>query len=937
MSDSQPGGVTRRNFFQLVGAATALGACTDRPDRRILPYTRQPADVVPGAPSHYATSWVEHGHGIGLVVECQAGRPIKAEGNPEHPASLGAAGVAEQASVLGLYDPDRARTLLHRGEPASAARLAETIARVREHGGEGTHFVCEATSSPLMGRLLAQLRAALPAARVWFHAAFPHTSALAAARTAFGQPAQVQLELERAGVIVALGADFLSDGPFQLRYQRRFADGRRVTSVDAVMNRLYVVEAEHSLTGASADHRLRVKPSQIEAVAGALLAAVGVRELPAALVGRLGEVPPELARWAQIVARDLQRVRGHGAVLVGSGGSPRLHLIGHALNAALGNVGPAAPIWLSAPTLLEAGQPSHDLAGLAAELASGRARTLVVLGGNPVYASPAALGLGAGFAAVPESIYLGLYEDETARVCRWFVPAAHLYEAWGDVRAWDGTLGLIQPMIAPLHDGRTPSELLGQFLGDPTPSGHDQLRAAWSGDEAGWLRALGDGVVDGTRSARLELPVRWDALSAPLGVAPAAAAGVELVIRPHPAVGDGRYTNNPWLLELPEPTTKLTWDNAAELSPGMAARLGVDTGDVVELGAAGRHLRVPAVVVPGMADDTVLLHAGFGRQGRSETRARGVGVDAFVLAGDGPFVPVTVTRTGQHQTLAITQRHFELEGRPIALAATLAELRARPDLTAPERAPQPSLFPIWPSGVPRSQTQWGMSLDLNVCTGCSACVMACVAENNTPVVGKTQVEHSREMHWLRIDRYLSGPDDDPAVISQPMMCQHCEQAPCEYVCPTAATAHSADGLNEMTYNRCVGTRFCSNNCPYKVRRFNWFDWGAREGTLALGMNPNVTVRDRGVMEKCTYCVQRIRSREIEAKVAGWPLRDGDVVTACAQACPSRALVFGMVSDPKSEVSRLGQAPQRFHVLDELGTRPRNTYLARLYNKNPELA
>jgi molybdopterin-containing oxidoreductase family iron-sulfur binding subunit len=631
-------------------------------------------------------------------------------------------------------------------------------------------------------------------------------------------------------------------------------------------------------------------------------------------------------------------------VAVGDRQPPVVHAVAAAINAALGNLG--RTVWFTEPAVFEAGEPSHDLGALAdlvRDIDRGALTTLLVLGGNPAYAAPADLGLAAAIARVPASLCLGLYDHETARACRFVVPGLHPLEQWGAARAYDGTITPIQPLIEPLFDGRSVAAILHQLLGDPPATDHARTRDGWARRLPGadHAAALVRGAVAGSALPAVAVELAWGALAPAIAAAGGPAPALELRIAPHPFVHDGRHTNNPWLLELPEPATQLTWDNAAQLSPGTAAQLGVDTGDVLALTVAGQPrdhtARAPAIVVPGHADGAITLHAGFGRDG-GEQVARGIGVSAFRLwtTAGGLQPAVTATTLGDHRALAITQTHHQLEHRPIVLGGTLQQLRddrAFQGELAGHRTPPASLLgplaqPV--PGPPPALAQWAMSIDLTTCTGCAACVMACAAENNTPVVGRSQVLNKREMHWLRIDRYIEGTAAEPVAVVQPMTCQHCENAPCEYVCPVEATTHSPDGLNEMTYNRCIGTRFCSNNCPYKVRRFNWFDYKDRSLHL-LANNPDVTVRDRGVMEKCTYCVQRIRRAEIDARIADRPIGTHEVQTACQAACPAQAIAFGSLGDPASTVSEQRRRPHSYAVLHDQGTEPRTRYLARIRN------
>jgi len=935
--------LSRRAFFRIAGAGAAaagLAACSSRPAREILPYANQPPEVTPGVALHYATALVEDGFATGVLVASREGRPTKIEGNPDHPASLGATRAIEQAAVLSLFDPQRARTITDRGAPAAWSAIEQVLDRAAASRGAGLHLVLEPTSSPFVVDLVRRVRATLPAAGVTFWSPFAPRAQLAGNRLAFGRPLQTQLAPGAADVIVTLDADLVADHPMALAYARQISDRRRVVDGRSAMTRLYAIEAGYSPTGVIADHRLRLRGSQIAQFAAELYAELirrGARGPAIALRGRAVAEPARPSAAIAAIAADLVAAAGRSVVAAGERQPAAVHAIAAAINAALGNLG--RTVAFTEPVVFEAGQPSHDLAGLAGALATGGVTALVVLGGNPVYTAPADLALAAAIARVPASVYLGLYDNETAAACRYLVPALHDLEQWGAARAYDGTVTPLQPLIEPLFDGRSVADVLHRLLGDPPATARERLAAGWARLVPGIAldASLARGAVPGSALPHAAVDVAWDALAPVVAGAGAAAASpaLELALRPHPFVHDGRYTNNPWLLELPEPITKLTWDNAAQLSPATAARLGVADGALVGLTVAGRTVDAPVIVVPGHADDAITLHAGFGRQG-GEQVARGVGANAFRLwtTTTGLDPAVAVAARGTHRALAITQVVADDHGRPVALSGTLRALvgEALPAELARHRGPQPSLY----AGFPAAGAQWAMSIDLTTCTGCSACVMACAAENNTPVVGSEQVRNGRAMHWLRIDRYVRDPDTASASVAvQPMTCQHCERAPCEYVCPVEATTHSPDGLNEMTYNRCIGTRFCSNNCPYKVRRFNWFDWKDR-GLRAAGKNPDVTVRDRGVMEKCTYCVQRIRRAEIDARVADRALRPDEVTTACQQACPAQAIAFGSLTDPGSAVAEHRARPHSYAVLHDQGTVPRTRYLARIRNPNGAL-
>ncbi|WP_438013516.1 TAT-variant-translocated molybdopterin oxidoreductase [Sorangium sp. So ce315] len=960
--DGDAGAMSRRSWLKLLGASMALAGasgCDAKPADKIVPYVTTPPEVTPGILRYYATSLELDGFATGVLVENHEGRPTKVEGNPEHPASLGATGVYEQAMVLGLYDRHRARAARRGAVPATWEAFVEQFGGARDDRGAGLRFILRPTGSPLTLDLIGRVLERHPAARFTFYAPARPPHPARGAELAFGAPLQVQHDFRTADVILAIDADFLASMPFSVRYARQFAERRRIGSPTGTMNRLYVVEPALSPTGSMADHRLRRRPSEVPAIAAAiaaeLLLAEGARPggVPAGALGALAplreRVRAEDRPFVQALARDLARGGPASVVVVGERQPPAVHAIAHLMNTALQSDRAA---WATAGTLISAGGAEQDLAALADEIRRGGVDTLVILENNVAYTAPADLELAALLRAVRTRVYLGLYEDETAARCDWFVPAAHDLEAWGDARAYDGTISLIQPLIEPLFLGRTAAEVLTVFAGEPRRAARELLRDAWRARRGGadfeafWEGALRRGLVEGTAAPRAMTALRPDGIAAALAQlaapAPAPADAIEIAFSVDANVYDGRFANNPWLLELPDPTTKLTWDNAALLSPGTAEALGVESEDIVDIELRGRTLSIPVLVAPGHADGTVSLALGYGRSG-AESIADGVGFNAYRLrTSDAPFFAAGASvrkRPGQKHRLALTQRHWSLHGRPIALSVPLAFYREHPDFTEALKGPQPSLLPqVHAPGEPLGQ--WAMTIDLTICTGCSSCVVACQAENNILVVGKDEVLKSREMHWLRIDTYYSGDPRDPGVVHQPMLCQHCEKAPCEYVCPVNATTHSPDGINEMTYNRCVGTRFCSNNCPYKVRRFNWFDYtelhAFNDGLVRLQRNPDVTVRERGVMEKCTYCVQRIRRAEIAARVEQREIRPGEVVTACQQACPTRAIQFGSLSHQETEMVAWRGEPRSFEVLHDQGTRPRNVYLARINNENPEL-
>jgi len=944
----------RRQFLKLMGASLALagvGACTRQPAEKIVPYVRQPEEVIPGRPLFFATAMPQGGLGMPLLAENHLGRPTKLEGNPEHPASLGATDLFSQASVLGLYDPDRSRTVLNRGEVktwnAFLTAIQAAINAARAINGRGFRILTEPISSPSLVDQIQTLLTAFPEARwhQWDPVYGVHQGGAPAAQALYS--------FDKADVVVALDADFLGCGAGAVRYTKDFASRRRIDTPEGRLNRLYVVEPVPTLTGAKADHRLALKARDVHAFAAALAAATGAAPAPAA-----GELPGDAARWASVVGADLEAHRGASAVVAGDGQPAAVHALARAMNEALGNVG--ATVSYTPPVVASPQDGATSLSALVADMTAGEVDLLVMLGGNPVFTAPADLGFAEALDTVAIRVHLGLYQDETAERSHWHIPEAHYLESWGDVRSFDGTVSFIQPLVAPLYDGRTAIEVLAAMNGQAGVPPADLVKAFWTkafderlpvagtrtdpagnplgSSDAFWRRALHEGFLAGT--SMLGVSAVAPAAPAATAVAPAPMSGMEIVFRPDPNVLDGRFINNGWLQELPKPLSKVTWDNLAYVSFNTASRLGVTTGDVVDVARGGQSVRIPVWVMPGTTDDTVVVHFGYGRR-RTGRVGAGLGVDTFGLRrAAAPWFDggVTVTPTGDRYPFASTQNHFQMEGRHPVRVVDLEEYRADPHVVAEmghhPPGPEMSLYPAFKYDAHK----WGMAIDLNACTGCGVCVAACVAENNIPVVGKSQVARSREMHWLRVDTYFEGDPASPeGTYHQPVPCQQCENAPCEVVCPVAATTHSDEGLNDMVYNRCVGTRYCSNNCPYKVRRFNFMlyaDFTTPEHMAQR--NPDVTVRSRGVMEKCTYCVQRINQARIDAKTEGRPIADGEIKTACQQACPADAIVFGDLNQPDSQVVKLKAQQRNYGLLEDLGTRPRTSYLAVVRNPNPAL-
>lgn len=1003
--------VSRRHFVKIMSASfllagLGLGTGCRRPVEKLEPFGKQPEGYVHGVSQYYATAMPTCGGAIPLVARSYEGRPVKLEGNALHPDSNGGTDRWAQASILNLYDPDRARRFLHGGNNTSREAafdfLTELSKTAQGNGGQGLAFLMERSTSPSRARLQRLISEKYPRARWFVHEPLDFDVHRRAAAAAFGAPLKPLFRFDAAKVIVSIDCDFIGSEEDAHNHIRRFIAGRRIEQPTDTMNRLYVVEALMTLTGANADHRLRVAPGLIGPVAEALAAAVtgGTVTAPAGVS----------AEWISAVAKDLQDHKGECLVVAGYRQPLAVHLLVHSINAALGNVGRTITFH-EVPAEPEAG----DLAQLAKSLSAGEVETLVILGGNPAYTAAPELEWAAAQRNAKTVVRLGYYEDETTPGCTWHLPAAHYLESWGDALTSDGTLVPIQPLIAPLFGGVTELEVLARIAGENLVSPYEIVRLTFAqrvggggeGD-AKWREFLHNGFLAGSATPPVTVKFNSGALANAAIEKPAAPSkeNLEVVFHRDYSLDDGRYANNGWLQELPDPITKVVWDNPVLMSRRTAVELGLRNSDVIEVKLGDRTARGAVWIQPGMADYTLGLALGYGRE-KAGRVGNGVGFNYYLLRRAGQYLGsgATVRKTGETYPIACTQNHWSMEGRPIIREGNIGQYREHPDFVKNMNAHEPpggnrSLYPN-PLDEAKKEAlhQWGMAIDLTACVGCSTCVIACQSENNVPIVGKDLVSRGREMHWMRIDRYYSGdpgrrepwatfgPDeqqqfeewiDDPQVVTQPMLCQHCEAAPCENVCPVNATVHDQEGLNVMVYNRCVGTRYCSNNCPYKVRRFNYLDYNKRSlgdlkgpvypvfskkslsrwlsdptdptaGTrpddewdlIRMLKNPDVTVRMRGVMEKCTFCIQRIENAKIAQKVKARAsgdvvVPDGTFTTACAQACPSGAIVFGNVADPNSRVSVLKRQQRDYTVLDFLHTRPRTSYLARLRNPNPNM-
>ncbi|MCA8980998.1 MAG: TAT-variant-translocated molybdopterin oxidoreductase [Planctomycetes bacterium] len=958
-------GVDRRRFLQLLGASAALATASgcSWEEEQILSFSSRPEHFIPGATKSFATAMDLFGAAKGLRVTTFDGRPIKVEGNPLHPSSNGATDVHAQAAILEFYDPERSRQVLREGAPSSWDAFHEALSTDFDPGrgdeGAGIAVIARASGSPTEARLRAALLERFPRATWVVYEPAGDENHVRGNELAFGRSLRARYDFRRARRVLALDADFLRDHADCVRHSAELGEGRRPES--GAMNRVYAVESRFTSVGATADHRLPLRSSDVPAFVELLEdRLLGERGL------RLGAPQPgpharslaqntTLADFVEAAAADLLEHRGESLIVVGKSQAPEVHARVARMLQALGCVDRTVS-WL--PVAETTHSDSRALRALCARAAAGDVETLLVLGGNPVYDAPADADVASALERAATTVHLGLTVDETARACQWHLPLAHFLESWSDATAFDGTYSVVQPTILPLHGGRNAAQVLAGLLGEEADA-LGLVRATFEQrfGAAQWNRALHDGLVaDSAQKSvvpalRDEVEYRIEELSAD--------TGLELDFYACPKLIDGRYANNGWLQELPDFTTKLTWDNALMVGPATAAELGVEHEEVVELTALGVTLELPVYVAPGQARGSVAVALGYGRTaagvvGGSTTEAvTSVGVDVRQLrrtAGMWILRGARVRGTGRKYALATTSEHHMIDGAGMEArearldrlvpTATAAEFAEHPDF-AQHVVHHPPLESLWKEVELPDGHRWGMSIDLSACDGCNACVIACQAENNIPVVGKEQVLKGREMHWIRMDLYYSGDPDAPEAVTQPVACQQCEHAPCEQVCPVAATVHTQEGLNDMVYNRCVGTRYCSNNCPFKVRRFNFFNNTAfldepQNELLQLAQNPEVTVRSRGVMEKCTFCVQRIQKTKIAAKNAQRPIEDGEIQSACQQACPPQAIVFGDLADPTSRVAQLHASPRSYALLGELNIRPRNQYLARVTNPNPAL-
>lgn len=916
-----PDELSRRDFLRLAGASLALaglGGCTKQPIEKIVPYVKQPEEIVPGKALIFASSAIFNGYAQGILVTSREGRPIKIEGNPDHPASRGATSIWGQADLLDLYDPDRAKAI-RRGENVSTwdhflQEIDLVLNSQQASGGAGLRILLEPLTSPTLVVQLQTMLQKFPSARIFtWNPIVPNDS-------------WMRYDLANARTIVALDSDFLFMHPAALRYARDFAFGRRLTKKTdiPVLNRLYVAEPTPTITGSNADHRIAVAARDIAAIAEALASQIE---------GRSQTTLSKHQDWIAAAAADLITAASAGLVIAGEGQSGGVQELVDQINRRIG-------VKTTPPSSHFSTEPLQSLVD---EMNRGAVELLIIVGGNPVFDAPADLGFGEALPKVKMTVHHTLYANETSTNCHWLIPATHFLESWSDAQALDGPVSIVQPLIEPLYANFSVHQIVAALIERPVRSAYDIVRQTWQSQqlllsENDWRRALSDGVFKINTETKAVTDAQHN--RSPLDQTKTATPStdeLEILFRSDPNILDGRYANNGWLQELPRPFTKLTWENAALISPALAAREEIDNGDVIELAFRGRKLNAPVWIQPGQAESSITLHLGYGRTQVGHI-GRGAGFNAYALRtsdalwfGQG----LTIRKTRERHSFATTQKHHAMEGRDFLRSGTIAQFVTNQDAIARSKDDPGKNETLYdPGEFENHGYAWGMVVDLGSCIGCSSCTIACQAENNIPVVGKTQVMRGREMHWIRVDTYEVGPRFE----HQPVPCMHCEHAPCELVCPVGATVHDAEGLNLQIYNRCVGTRYCSNNCPYKVRRFNFLELnGALSSTEKLLKNPEVTVRSRGVMEKCTYCVQRINAARVKAELEYRQIHDGEVVPACAQVCPTEAIVFGNIHDPNSRVSQLKRSPLNYSMLAELNTRPRTTYLAKLRNPNPSLS
>ena len=912
--------INRRKFLSLMGASLALGGLSGcyKVAEKIIPYVVTPENLTPGTPLYFATAHVMGGYARGVLVESHTGRPTKIEGNPEHPISKGAADIFDQASVLDLYAPGRSKEVMKKERTSSwnefEAFLIPHLEKFKQNGGEGLRFLTGATSSLTFLNQLAIMKKVFPKMK-W--TSFDAISADAKDKSAgeiFGRRIEIHYGFDKADTVLGLDSDFFFEEPSSLKYARDFIKKKRLRRDKTETNRFYALECTPQMTGVSSDHRVSLNSQEL-------------RNFCQSLLGELGITAPfstgnsDLQRWVKLIATDLKNSKGRSVVIPGCSQPQIIHSFAHLLNSYLDNIDKT--VFYTEPVLASS---SQSLGELIVEMNTAKVEALFILGVNPVYSTPADLMFEKSLSQVPLKIHMGTENDETSKLCDWHLPQSHYLESWGDGRGADGTISIIQPLIVPLYDTKTIHELIHYIGFQEIKSSHDIVKEYWT-SKTNWNDALKNGFIGNTDFKPLRLHPKIKINTFNLASSSGNSGNCELVLKLDPTIWDGRFSGNGWLQELPKPISKLVWGNAAFISPKKATDMNLKNGDLIEIKNETMTVQAPIWVLPGQPQNSITLHFGYGR------KEGGFSAYKVLNSSKGYFTPCSMSKIDGHAELVTTQTHHSMEGRDLVRDISKEEFSKNIDYKPDLVSRPPSLYG---ENIQSPENAWGMSIDLGSCIGCNACIVACQAENNIPVVGIDQVSKGREMHWIRVDRYYTGSLDNPTTLFQPVTCMHCEKAPCEVVCPVAATVHSDEGLNEMVYNRCVGTRYCSNNCPYKVRRFNFLEYNKMPSEISkFQKNPDVTVRSRGVMEKCTYCVQRITKARIDAQKEDRPIRDGEIKTACQATCPTDAIVFGNIKDPLSKVVNLKSQPHQYAVLSELGVRPRTTYLARVSNKNED--
>ncbi len=964
--------VSRLEFLRLMGASMALASFTGcrRPLEHIVPYVKQPEEVIPGIPLHYATTMSIGEDVFGLVVESHEGRPTKIEGNEKHPSNRGKASSLNQASILSLYDPDRSKSVMH---DDSTETWMDFISFWREihtnkkgNKGEGLAILTESFSSPSLIRLKNAFLRDFPKADWVCYEPISNESIYEGITGATGKSFKPVYQYDKAEVIVSLDCDFLLTETDNVINGVNFSKSRDFEKRKKSMNRLYSIESTFSITGSMADHRLPLRCSDIIKFCVAL--AMELRDQGISIPG-LDKIDLNQYRfdhsWLKAIASDLIGAKGKGIVVAGKKQPGFVHALVIAINSGLKNIGKTVRYY---EMLHTQSSSNSEFSKLILKMSNSEVDTLVMLGGNPAYNAPTDLNFAKTLKKVQTSIHLSPYFDETSSITNWHIPQSHFLESWGDAASTDGTVSIVQPLIAPLFPSKTTLECLQLICYGTDKNGYGIVRDTWNSSiitnnfEREWRRALHDGLLSRTSAKLPSFTIDAGRLAnyfqSQQGLLTKTETGFELVFQSSPSVFDGRFSNNGWLQELPDPITKLMWDNVALISPKTAEEINIDlkkfgslkTKDyqMIKLSYQGQELDMPVYVIPGLADNSVMVTLGYGRT-KSGVIGNKVGFDTYKIRTSGNLYygsGLKISLTGNTYPLSTSQDYHKMEGRPLIREAIAADFINNQTLTPPLPV-APDLVPLWKNHSYDKSPQWGMSIDLNVCTGCNACVIACQSENNIPVVGKKEAGYGREMHWIRIDRYFTGSESSPKMVKQPVPCMHCENAPCEQVCPVQATNHDKEGLNAMVYNRCIGTRYCANNCPYKVRRFNFYNFtkGGPETRIRgekpqeiqkMSQNPDVTVRSRGVMEKCTYCIQRINQGKINSKVSGNNLKDGDIKTACQQTCPVGAISFGDIAKEKSNVSKMKQLKRNYVMLGEWHTKPRTSYLGVIRNPNNEI-